>query len=66
MTNVRGGEKSDGRSRGLLVSDYVKSKADPVTYSRNVADHADDYAGFHLVAGIITVPLWVALVPITP
>lgn len=53
VTNVRGGEKADGRSRGLLVSDYVKSTVDPVTYARNLAEHAADYAGFHLVAGVI-------------
>jgi len=53
VTNVRGGEKTDGRSRGLLVSDYVKSIVDPVTYARNVTAHAGDYAGFHLVAGVI-------------
>src|ERR1051326_3899176 len=53
VTNVRGGENPNGRSRGLLVSDYVKSSVDPVTYARNVADHAGDYAGFHLVTGII-------------
>ena len=53
VTNVRGGEKADGRSRGLLVSDFVKSTADPEKYARNVAAHAGDYAGFHLVAGVI-------------
>ena len=53
VTNVRGGENPNGRSRGLLVSDYVKSSVDPAIYARNIADHAGDYAGFHLVAGII-------------
>ncbi|HEV8434116.1 MAG TPA: NRDE family protein [Thermoanaerobaculia bacterium] len=53
VTNVRGGENPSGRSRGLLVSDYVKSSVDPAAYARNVADHAVDYAGFHLVTGII-------------
>ncbi len=53
VTNVRGGENPTGRSRGLLVSDYVKSSVDPASYARNVADHAGDYAGFHLVTGII-------------
>ena len=53
VTNVRGGENPNGRSRGLLVSDYVKSSVDPVTYARNVVDHSSDYAGFHLVTGII-------------
>ncbi|HEY2092211.1 MAG TPA: NRDE family protein [Thermoanaerobaculia bacterium] len=53
VTNVRGGENTTGRSRGLLVSDYVKSAVDPMSYARNVADHAGDYAGFHLVAGVI-------------
>jgi uncharacterized protein with NRDE domain len=53
VTNVRGGENPNGRSRGLLVSDYVKSNVDPITYSRNIADHSADYAGFHLVTGVI-------------
>jgi uncharacterized protein with NRDE domain len=53
VTNVRGGENPKGRSRGLLVSDYVKSSVDPASFARNVADHAADYAGFHLVTGII-------------
>ncbi|HEY2321360.1 MAG TPA: NRDE family protein [Thermoanaerobaculia bacterium] len=53
VTNVRGGENPAGRSRGLLVSDYVKSSVDPAAYARNIADHSADYAGFHLVTGII-------------
>jgi len=53
VTNVRGGEKVDGRSRGLLVGDFVQSSADPVAFARNVAAHAGDYAGFHLVVGEI-------------
>jgi uncharacterized protein with NRDE domain len=53
VTNVRGGEKADGRSRGLLVSDFAKSNADAATYARSVAAHSADYAGFHLVAGVI-------------
>jgi uncharacterized protein with NRDE domain len=53
VTNVRGGENPNGRSRGLLVSDYVKSSVDPAAYARNIADHSSDYAGFHLVTGIV-------------
>jgi uncharacterized protein with NRDE domain len=53
VTNIRGGENPSGRSRGLLVSDFVKSNVDPLSYARNVADHAGDYAGFHLVTGVI-------------
>lgn len=52
VTNLRGEAHAGGRSRGLLVSDFVRSTVDPASYARNVAEHAAEYAGFHLVAGV--------------
>jgi uncharacterized protein with NRDE domain len=53
VTNVQREARAGARSRGLLVSDFVRSRVDPQAYARNVAEHASEYAGFHLVAGVI-------------
>lgn len=50
VTNLRGaGRKS--RSRGFLVRDFVTGDADVETYAQAIAAEADQYAGFHLIAG---------------
>jgi uncharacterized protein with NRDE domain len=53
VTNLRGDARAGARSRGLLVGDFVRSRVDPQAYARNVAEHASEYAGFHLIAGVI-------------
>jgi uncharacterized protein with NRDE domain len=53
VTNLRAETRPGARSRGLLVSDFVRSRVDPRSYAHNVGEHASEYAGFHLVAGVI-------------
>ncbi|HEX6100656.1 MAG TPA: NRDE family protein [Thermoanaerobaculia bacterium] len=50
VTNLRGAERKK-RSRGVLVRDFVTSDVDPETYAQTIAADADQYAGFHLLAG---------------
>jgi len=50
VTNVRGARMEGGPSRGALVADFVKGDADPLDYARGI--RGDDYAGFHLIAGV--------------
>jgi uncharacterized protein with NRDE domain len=53
VTNLRGAPRPDARSRGLLVRDFVMSASDPIAYAEEVQRHANEYAGFHLIAGQI-------------
>jgi uncharacterized protein with NRDE domain len=53
VTNLRADARPSARSRGLLVSDFVRSRVDSQAYARNVAEHVSEYAGFHLIAGVI-------------
>ncbi len=50
VTNLRGAVQRS-RSRGLLVSAFVKSEESPETFAANVAREAEHYAGFHLIVG---------------
>ncbi|HJQ38966.1 MAG TPA: NRDE family protein [Thermoanaerobaculia bacterium] len=50
VTNLRGAARRS-RSRGLLVSSFVKSDESPETFAANVAREAEHYAGFHLIVG---------------
>lgn len=50
VTNLRGAERKS-KSRGLLVRDFVTSDVDVETYAQTIAAEADQYAGFHLIAG---------------
>lgn len=50
VTNLRGAERK-ARSRGMLVRDYVTSDVEPEAYAQRIAAEADQYAGFHLLAG---------------
>ena len=54
VTNLRGGESVAGaRSRGFLVRDFVLSGEDAADFTLEVAREADQYGGFHLIAGAI-------------
>ena len=48
ITNIRGA-RTDGPSRGLLVSNFVLSDIDAVSYINSIERHT--YAGFHLIVG---------------
>lgn len=50
VTNIRGNNgPPNARSRGALVGDFVRSKIPPLAYAESI--RAEDYAGFHLLAG---------------
>jgi uncharacterized protein with NRDE domain len=54
VTNLRGAVRgSERRSRGNLVSDFVRGDATAEAYAQQIASHIDEYAGFHLLAGEI-------------
>lgn len=50
VTNLRGAERRK-RSRGFLVSDFVCGNGNTIEYAATIARDAEDYAGFHLIAG---------------
>ena len=50
VTNLRGATPRT-RSRGFLVRDFVISDVAVATYAQRIAAEADEYAGFHLLAG---------------
>ncbi len=53
VTNLRGSVRdAQKRSRGELVSDFVRDDTDPSSYVDQVSRRAAEYAGFHLVAGV--------------
>ena len=49
VTNIRGIEAANPRSRGELVGDFVRSNLDPLAYAQRI--RTEEYAGFHLIAG---------------
>lgn len=53
VTNYREPEprRSGARSRGLLVSDYLRGSAGPAEYLRGIAARAGDYDAFNLLIG---------------
>lgn len=52
VTNLHGSLRHpDKRSRGELVSDFVRGDGEPEQYLNDVASRAGQYAGFHLIAG---------------
>jgi uncharacterized protein with NRDE domain len=52
VTNLRGSVRdAQKRSRGELVSNFVRGTTEAGAYIEDVATHAAEYAGFHLVAG---------------
>jgi uncharacterized protein with NRDE domain len=53
VTNLSGSARDPRkRSRGELVSGFVRGGATPKQYVNEVASHADEYAGFHFLAGV--------------
>ena len=53
VTNLRGSARDPHqRSRGELVSGFVRGDTSPLQYVRDVASRADEYAGFHFLAGV--------------
>lgn len=52
VTNLRGAVRRE-RSRGALVSEFVKGTTDVRDYAAEVARDASEYSGFHLLAGAI-------------
>jgi uncharacterized protein with NRDE domain len=50
VTNLRGAERKK-KSRGFLVRDFVTGDMPVDDYAKTIAHEADDYAGFHLLAG---------------
>ncbi len=54
VTNLRGSHRDPRkRSRGELVSEFVRGNATPMEYCETVASREHQYAGFHLIAGEI-------------
>ena len=49
VTNIRGIDVANPRSRGELVGNFVRSTLDPLDYAQQI--QPDDYAGFHLITG---------------
>jgi len=50
VTNIRGvGDAPAPRSRGELVGSFVRSHIAPLAYAESI--RAEEYAGFHLIAG---------------
>lgn len=49
VTNIRGIDVANPRSRGELVGNFVRSNLDPLDYARQI--QPNEYAGFHLIAG---------------
>ncbi|HYI13168.1 MAG TPA: NRDE family protein [Thermoanaerobaculia bacterium] len=50
VTNLRGAERKT-RSRGELVREFVTTDVTPQVYGERIARDAQEYAGFHLLAG---------------
>ena len=51
VTNIRYAQLESGPSRGALVSDFIRGDDAPLVFLERLAEHARDYAGFHLVVG---------------
>lgn len=49
VTNIRGIDVPNPRSRGELVGNFVRSNLDPLDYAQQI--QPNEYAGFHLIAG---------------
>ena len=49
VTNIRGIDVLNPRSRGELVGNFVRSNLDPLDYAHQI--QPDEYPGFHLIAG---------------
>ena len=49
VTNIRGIDVPNPRSRGELVGNFVRSDLDPLDYAQQI--QPQEYAGFHLITG---------------
>ncbi|MBF6183205.1 NRDE family protein [Nocardia otitidiscaviarum] len=60
VTNVRrpGENRTDVRSRGALLMDYLRGEADPEKTVRAVAAEPDDYNGYNLVVSDLETLWW--------
>ena len=56
LTNYRdlSEPETGSRSRGFLVSDFLRGEQTPAAYMQEVAEQADTYSGFNLLAGDAT------------
>lgn len=52
VTNLRGARRTS-KSRGALVRDFVTGGISPREHAARIAAEAEQYAGFHLFAGIV-------------
>lgn len=52
VTNLRGSAREpQKKSRGELVSGFVRNRVGPLPYANDAAARAHEYAGFHLIVG---------------
>jgi len=60
LTNIRAPSerRTDVRSRGMLVADYLTGDATPEAYIAEVAGEADRYNGFNLIVGTRERMVW--------
>ena len=60
VTNVRGPaeKRTDARSRGALLMDYLRGTASPATFLRDTASAPDDYNGYNLLVSDLTTLWW--------
>jgi uncharacterized protein with NRDE domain len=60
LTNIRAPSehRTDARSRGMLVADYLTGDATPDAYIAEVASEADRYNGFNLIVGTKERMIW--------
>lgn len=52
VTNLRFAARANAPSRGSLVATFLRSTVSPVAYVQDVSTRMDEYAGFHLIAGV--------------
>jgi uncharacterized protein with NRDE domain len=57
VTNLRGAARKT-RSRGELVREFVTTDVTPAAYGERIARDAQEYAGFHLLAGRADGEVW--------
>lgn len=54
LTNIRNHNellKTTQKTRGLLVSEFLRKEIDPAVYLKEISKDADEYSGFNLIAG---------------
>jgi uncharacterized protein with NRDE domain len=60
LTNIRNGRsaRTEARSRGELVANYLRGDLEAKAYIQTVRETADDYNGFNLLVGDTTSAFW--------